>query len=233
MPVVKAQHTSQLHQSAIVMDLADLERQAASIVTAAKAEADRLLAQARASAEVEASAIKEQSRQAGRAEGYQAGLAEGQQKGHDEAVAQASAGLTQLIERWDQTLTRLEENLPAHLADAKADLVRLAVAIASRVTHQEALQNQGTVTANVEAAMSLVSAGRTVAVHVHPDEVAVLEGYVPRLLERMRQVSGVEVKPDDSLTPGDCVLRFGAGEIDARLETQIQRIADELLAREA
>ena len=133
------------------------------------------------------------------------------------------------MERWVVALETLVQNLPTHLADVQTDLVKLALAIAGRVTKQEALRNRTVVGGNVEAALALVGAGRMVPVHVHPEEVGVMEKYVPELLAKMRQVHGLEIKADEGLTLGDCVLRFGGGEVDARLEGQIERIAAELL----
>ena len=86
MPVLKAQQVQQkVRESAIVMDLSDLEREAGRIVAQAKAQAARMVAEARAQAEQEAAAVREEARRAGHAEGYQAGQAEGRQQGHDEA----------------------------------------------------------------------------------------------------------------------------------------------------
>jgi len=232
MPVVKALHASAMRQSAIVMDLSDLERQAADLVANARKQAADIVAQARAEAQAQTAAIKEEARQAGHVEGHQAGFQEGHQAGHDEALVQTKQGLQDLVARWSNTLGQLQNNMPTHMADARIDLVRLSLAIAIRITHQEALENKAVVRSNVERALALVAAGRTVAIQVHPDELAVMEGYLPELVANFRTVAAIELQPDATLTPGGCILRFGAGQIDATLETQAQRIADELLSKQ-
>ena len=230
MPLVKAQHKSlPARQSAIVMDLADLEQQASQMLARAQRQAQDILAAARAEAQKDGQQIREQARQAGHQEGYDAGFQEGQTKGHDEAQAQAGAGFNTLVARWSATLEKIEANLPMHLADVRVDLVKLTLAIAAKVTRQEALRNSAVVQANVEEALALVTAGRSVVVQIHPDELSVLEGYLPQLVERFRSINGIELKADPAIEPGGCLLAFGSGQIDARLETQIQRIADELV----
>lgn len=154
----------------------------------------------------------------------------GHQAGHDEAVKNVTQALKELSTRWGQMLEIIEQNLPAHVADAKGDLIRLALAIAAKVTRQEPLNNRKVAQDTVAAALALVGAGRTVALHVHPDELALIEAYLPEILAKLRTVKGVELKADETVTQGGCLARFGAGEVDARIETQIQRIADELLA---
>lgn len=230
MPLLKAQHTSEkLRESAIVMDLSDLERQAGQIVAQARAQSERIVAEARAAAQRETVRIREEARAAGHAEGLQAGLAEGRQQGHDEAAAGAQAQLQELVGRWSQTLDLLQQHMPVHVADARTDLIRLALGIAARVTRQEALRNRQIAPVLAEETLRMIGAARLVALHVSPQEMELLEAYLPDLLARLRSIESVQLTPDESVGPAGCVVRFGAGEIDARLETQLDRVAQELL----
>jgi len=233
MPVLKAQTTHHMRESAIVMDLSDLEVQAARIVSQAKAEAARILAEAKSTAEREQLRIREQARQAGQNEGREAGLAEGRKLGHDEAVAAHAVQLKELTARWSQTLELLHQHMPVHLADVKTDLLKLALAIAERVTHAEVLRNRQVAPAVAEEALRMIGAARRVALHVSPMEEPQLEAYLPELLGQLRQIEEVELIADEAVSPGGCVLRLGSGEVDAQMETQLARIRDEMLGGEA
>jgi flagellar assembly protein FliH len=232
MPVMKAQPKSRLADGAIVMDLADMEREGATIIERARREAARILAEGTAAAQRQTLSIREQARQTGYQEGIDAGLAEGRQKGHDEALAAVSAQLQDLTARWSQTLDVLQQHMPEHVADARLDLVKLALAIARRVTRQESFRNRQVSAAVVEDTLRIAGAARRVALQVHPVEVDTLEKYLPDLLAKLRSIEEIELTPDESLAPGGCVVRFGAGQIDARIDTQLDRIADELLDHE-
>ena len=74
--------------------------------------------------------IREDARLAGQREGFAAGQIDGRKQGHDEAVAAAGKQLSELASRWSKTLELLHQHMPAHVADAKTDLVRLSLAIA-------------------------------------------------------------------------------------------------------
>ena len=232
MPVMKAQAAPRVLQSAIVMDLSDLEREAAQIIARARAEAARIIAEAKSNAEREAMHIRDEARNAGHREGHEAGIEEGRTAGHDEALGIYSQALKDLSARWTQTLDVLHQHMPTHVADAKVDLVRLAIAIAERVTHQEALQNRGVAESTIAETLKMVGNARMVSLHVHPDELEAIEMYLPDALAKIRTVESVELLADATITAGGCIAKFGAGQIDARLETQLQRIADELLAGE-
>jgi flagellar assembly protein FliH len=215
------------------MDLSDLEKQAGEIVARARAQAERIVAEARAQAGRETVRIREEARAAGHAEGVQAGQAEGRQQGHAEALTQAQAQLQELGVRWSQTLDLLQQHMPVHVADARTDLIRLAMGIAARVTRQEALRNRQIAPALAEETLHMIGAARLVALHVSPGEMDLLETYLPDLLSRLRSIESVQLTPDETVGPAGCIVRFGAGEIDARLETQLDRIAQELLGEPA
>src|SRR5689334_8883855 len=100
MPVVKARETNRLQNSAIVMDLRDLESQAAEILTVARAQAAQIIQAGKTQAESEAKKIRDIARQAGHAEGLETGLKEGREKGHDEALAATKTTLADLTTRW-------------------------------------------------------------------------------------------------------------------------------------
>jgi len=232
MPVMKAQQAARSSQSAIVMDLGDMEREGANVVARARAEAEQIVASARSQAAAEGSRLREEARLAGHAEGFAAGQKEGRKQGHDEAVAQTAALVQALAARWGQTLDAFQQNMAPHHADARADLVRLALAVAERVTHAEGLQNGRVAEATVNEALKTIGTARKVILHVNPQEVAAIEKYLPDMLAKLRTIESVEMKADETVTPGGCEARFGGGVIDGRLETQVKRIAEELLAGE-
>jgi flagellar assembly protein FliH len=232
MPLLKAEAAQRVRQSSIVMDLSDLEHEATQIIGRAKMQAEKLVAEAREAAQREAVNIREAARQAGHAEGLAAGQEEGRRTGHDAAVANVAANLNELVARWSQTLEIIHQNMPAHAADAKTDLLRLALAIAARVTHQEALRNKQVAPAVATDALSLAASARRITLLTNAGETELLQTYMPELLAKLRTIESVEVVADELVTPGGVVAQFGAGQIDARMETQLQRIADELLAAE-
>ncbi len=123
--------------------------------------------------------------------------------------------------------------MPAHAADAKTDLIRLAIGIANRITHQSAAMNPEVARRTVEETLKMIGSARSVMLLVNPAEIEMLEAYLPELLAKLRSIESATLTADESISPGGCVVRFGAGQIDAQLNTQIARIADELLAREA
>jgi flagellar biosynthesis/type III secretory pathway protein FliH len=232
MPVMKAQDVQRTRQSAVVMDLSDLEREAGLIVSRAKEQAEQIVADAVKAAGAESAKLREAGRLAGHAEGYEAGMAQGLKEGHDQAVAAVSARLAELLDRWGKTLDILQQNMPAHVADARSDMVKLSLAIAEKVTHQTALRDKTVAQATMEDTLALIGSARKVVMHVHPEEEALLQDYLPDLLAKMRTIESVELVSDETVGVGGCVAKFGSGEVDSQLQAQLDRIANELLGQE-
>jgi flagellar biosynthesis/type III secretory pathway protein FliH len=136
----------------------------------------------------------------------------------------------ELVGQWSQALGVLQEHMAPHHADARADLVRLALAVAERVTHAEGLRNRKVAEATVAEALRTIGEARKVMLHVNPAEAEAMEAYLPDLLAKLGTIESVELKEDESVTAGGCEVRFGGGVVDGRLETQVKRIADELIA---
>lgn len=69
---------------------------------------------------------------------------------------------------------------------------------------------------------------RTVTLHVHPEDLTLLDE-VRDYLARLELGFSLQLLPDATLTRGGCVVRSNLGEVDARLETRLSA-ALELLA---
>ena len=50
-----------------------------------------------------------------------------------------------------------------------------------------------------------------------------------RQLEEFDAIDDLEIIPDDSVAPGGCVAQSELLEVDARMESQFQKIVDALL----
>jgi flagellar biosynthesis/type III secretory pathway protein FliH len=161
-------------------------------VVDARLEATRLLEAAR----LDAAALHTSAEAAGFEAGRQAGLA---------SVTEAAvAGVAGAARR---------------LANAEADLVHLAVAIAEKIVRRQLTLTPETVADIAADALTWARRRHEVTVRVHPDDVAFVTERLP----------GVKVTEDDALARGGCVVDTEVGRIDGRLESQLAAIERGLL----
>ena len=129
-------------------------------------------------------------------------------------------------------LTKAAKELDARVQslnqDAKADLVPLALAIARRVVRLSADRDPKAVEGNVQEAVRLVISKHSIRIAVHPSQKTAIDALLPQLKLQWPTLQSVEVNEDATVSTGGCKIYSAGGMIDATLETQIDRIANEL-----
>ncbi len=216
-------------RSAVVLDLGDLARQGERLQEAARAEAERIVAEARAERERLLAGAAER----GRAEGLARGLIEGREKGRAEGRAAAlkewGERLATLERRWGEALDAFQASRDDLLVRAGQDVLRLAGAIAEKITRRAVALDETAAAAQLQGVLELLARPTRLAVSIHPDDRECVEEALAALTQRLASARHVEIVLDDTLERGSCVARSGAGEIDASIGTQIERIAELLL----
>ena len=180
-------------------------------------------------AQVEADKIRQQSEEEGRRRGLEHGL------------QQAQKEIKQKIEKSSQTLTekRMKAVVP-QLAEAVAEIkklqdeaesywqqqgVQLAVAIAEKLIHRAILDDPSIVNDRLQEILSMVIGESHLQITLSAEDVQRLESQQEQIANFVRAV-GLEWSVDDSLSSGDFRIHTHYGEIDARVDTQLDRIAE-------
>jgi flagellar assembly protein FliH len=206
----------------------DIESQAHAIIVRAKQQAARILAEAHRIGEQMKQKANDQGAIEGRALGLQEGTAQGQQAGKEQALAEHREALTTLISALTAAVTEIDGSRRQLESQASADVVRLAVSIARKVTHRAAL-DPDVMTANVSEAMRLAIRASDVRIAVHSSQRQTLQDALPRLRMNWPALKHVDLVEDDTLAAGGCRIFTAGGVVDADLDGQIDRIAAELL----
>lgn len=153
------------------------------------------------------------------AEGYAAGHAEGLAAGQQQ-VREQLAQLDALLEAAARPLAALD-------TQTEQELTALAMIVARRVLASELrLAPELVLRAVHQAAAALPSASQDVRVHVHPDDLVLLQ-----------QSSAVDAHwqclADPALARGDCRLETARSHLDARVETRLAAVIDAVLGDDA
>lgn len=234
MAVLRQAEADRVVSQAIVLDLGDLKRQGEEMKSRALAEATRVVQDAHK----ERAKLIGDAREVGKAEGFEQGRKEGYAKGIEEGgrvgLAERKAGLAQLEAAWisglEAFIVRREEMLHA----AKTDVLRLAAEIARRVVKRVVELDPRIVEGQIEAALGETSRATRLMVMVSgADEVLAREA-LSSVVARLGSSASAELVVDASLSPGSCVVRGGGGgEVNAEVLTQLDRVIETLLPKEA
>ena len=229
MALIKIANSHRIVKDAVVLDMAALDRQAERILTAAHAQVDQILAEARA----EARRLTENAGAQGHAAGYELGLTEGREngrvQGHTEAVEQSAAEIQQMTASFTSALESWEQARDAMQQEANEDILRFAFALAEKVIHRVIDHDATVVKDQLMAAICLVSRPHEITILVHPEDRPRLQELVPELTARLTECKHVEMVDDAMLDRGGCKVKTRGGAIDASIRTQLNRIAEALL----
>jgi flagellar assembly protein FliH len=230
--VIKARRARRDGLQLRVFSLGDIEAEASRILAEAGAEARSLVS----AAERRSRDLARESRRQAQQEGYQQGLADGRKDGEEQALAEAREEFKQKQQRLISALTEVVSELDLRkrrlLSQAHKDLVSLAVSIARKVIKSVAEASPAVAEQNVREAVKLTGSASDVVVRVHPEERESLALVAGEIIEQFGQLKHVRLVADESVDRGGCVVQTEAGQVDGRTETQVSRIAEELLGSE-
>lgn len=232
MALIKQANLSELAREAIVLDLGDLQRQGQRIMADARAQAARLVAEGQAERQRLLQGAAEEGRAAGLERGLAEGRAQGEKQGREAALTDQRDQIARIAVSWTTALDTFLEHRRRMLAEAQRDVIKLACAIGGRVTKRTIELDPAVVNDQLAAVLSLVMRPTRLVLGINPEDRALVETALPSLLQKFESVEHAQVVDDPSLARGSCVARIaqsGAGEIDASIGTQLDRIVESLL----
>lgn len=156
--------------------------------------------------------------------GRQRGLQEGRAAGREESQQAFAAELARIR----SISARLSGALAAGIGDQEDLAVAIAFEAVCKVLGAAAITEEG-VRAHVRQAAAHAKNKESVVVRLHAADLSALRdaGALNTVLPPGQAVSWVA---DDSIELGGCVVETDGGGLDARLETQLERIRTALLA---
>jgi flagellar assembly protein FliH len=226
MPVIKSNNAPVTLAS---FSMKDIEAQARTILLRAQARAEQMITEAQISAaELKENAVTDGIAE-GRKEGIAKGTEDGKKIGQQLALNEHKKQLTDLVNALMTGSKELNASRKKLESEATAEVIKLAVAIARRVTKKYGELDPSILTANVAEAMKLVVQSTDIRIAIHPTQRAYLTSVLPQLKLQWPSLAHVTLTEDPAIKLGGCRIWAGAGEVNADLDTQVDRIAMELL----
>lgn len=178
-------------------------RDVADVLSAAHAEADQIRAHARAT---------------GEAEGRAAGLAAARTE-VEPALRALAAAAKALQDLRDEAVAQLE-----------GDSVTLALSLAEQIVAGAVEVEPERVVDVASQALRRIHDRRSVTLTVNPSDLEVMAGSVAALQSQLGGIEHLNVQADRRVGRGGVLARTAEGEIDASIETQLQRAKEIVVA---
>ena len=165
-----------------------------------------------AAAEAEADRIRGEARAAGRAEGFAAGRAE--------ALAELAPSVSAGMEA--HAAVRALEMDYAERVEREA--VELALQVAERVVAGTVAVSPERLVDVVRGALRTIIERERVTLLVHPDDLDLMRSAIADVTGSLGGMEHLEVQEERRVGRGGALVRTRVGEVDARLETKLERV---------
>lgn len=159
---------------------------------------------------------KEEAYKNGYSDGFQMGTAKGQ-----EEAARISGEFNQLI-------TDVRNQRGEIFRQAELEIVELALAIARKIISVHAELMPDIVIDSARKAVKLLLDRTSLVVKVAPEQEMFIRENLDRLYEMDDRIQKIDIETDRRVRPGGCMLDTESGNVDARIETELQNIEDAL-----
>lgn len=210
----------------------DVMEEAKRLVREAQAKAEEIVQTAVDRQEAIEKAAYEKGFKAGYDKGYAEGLETGKAEAFDAAKKEFNEKQATLIESYRKTIDAINADRAAWIASSRHDLVELAMAVARKVAHHVGDQHREVILANLEEAVRLAGARTDVTIAVNLKDAETARLFVKSLVDMHEQWQNIRIVEESEIAPGGCRVHWGSGAIDATIDTQLDRIAMELIGHE-
>ncbi|HID30557.1 MAG TPA: hypothetical protein EYP19_11210 [Desulfobacterales bacterium] len=155
-------------------------------------------------------------------EAYEKGFAQGEKDGFEmgskksEKIVDRIHGMLQDMLSYRQEFIKRYEN----------EILHLICTIAGKVVGEAIKLDNKIVREIILDAFKLAADRSEVTVRVNPEDAEYLKEIRPEFFDRIKELKSITIESDPSITRGGCFMETAFGKVDARIETQLEKIGN-------
>jgi len=158
----------------------------------------------------------------GFADGKAQGLNDGEQAGYERGIQK----IEPLINSINEALIQLNAIRKETYHQIEKEVVELSLAIAQKIICREIATDQETVLGITRQALAKVDDPGKITIKMNPSDLQFINETKYQLSELTADLNSVEFEAEESIQSGGCIIETELGEIDARIEKQLQAVAE-------
>lgn len=187
------------------------EQQAQEIIENAHRQAEELIEEARNKAQAETDLYVEQGRQEGLA-----------------IITEELQDKILTIDKFAQSQFDIKRNI---IKSAHLDMVTLVVEIAQKVCSKSLELDEGILKEITEKAIQALKDKENITIIINPQMAEVMYSISEELKEKIPQLSSIKIIEDNSVSPDGTIVESPLSRVDCRIKSQINEIAEKLMAK--
>lgn len=204
----------------VTFNVQDIQSRARDYLTEVQQQAAAILEQAHR----EAVTVKAQAHQSG----LQAAREEIEKRIEDSAARISDNRCKTAIAACQQSVDQLQQATGQWLTLWRDQTIEIACCIAEKLVRAQMSSDNELLRVWMEEALVAMRDEREIRILVHPDDFSLAGRFLQSLAQTIPHAGSAVVLPDPEVQRGGCIVRSKNGRIDQQLNSQLQRLAEQL-----
>ncbi len=159
-------------------------------------------------------------------EGFNDGVEKGTNEGEKAEFERANHKLEPLLDSLQQGLLQLKNLRQETYQRIEKEVVELALAIARKVICREIEVEKEVVVCVAREALAKVEDPGNIKIKMNPSDLQFINETQYQFSELIADIGNVTLEAADNIQSGGCIIETNLGEIDARIEKQLQAVEE-------
>jgi flagellar assembly protein FliH len=148
--------------------------------------------------------------------------------GRDEGFAQGKEEVERLIGRLQAILNAAIDQKKNIVENTERQLIDLVLLIARKVVKVISETEKKVVVDNVKEALKKVGKETEIAIRVNMSDLGLVTKHKKTFIAMVEELKNVRIEEDTRVDPGGCIIETSFGDIDARVQTQLQVLEEKI-----
>lgn len=150
-------------------------------------------------------------------------------EGYQDGIRDSMPVIEELVARLQADISNVQEDKAAVLEAIEPDVLKLCIDIVEKVIRHEAKTDSRVVMRMVKSCLRRLRDRDEVTLRVNPDEVETVRAKRDELLKLAEGIKDLSIIDDRRVSHGGCVVESPSGDLDARIETQLDQVYNKLV----
>ncbi len=157
-------------------------------------------------------------------EAYEKGFAQGEKDGLELGEKKAAKLVDKIENLFMESIPLKDEIIKQH----EKEILDLIFAIAGKIVCHQIEFDESTVKDTILKALKISVQMSKIVIRVNPKDYDFVEKLRPDLFAKFNEVKSIIISSDQSISRGGCFLETPGGDVDARVEAQLEKIRQSL-----
>ncbi len=175
-------------------------------------------------AHIQVNVLAEEARNEGYQQGYERGYADGEREAIQTETQRAEAERAACREDLAAFVALIEAERKRAWAEMEPQIIEMIFELAKQVIKQEVKVSYEPALSVIRNVLRRVADAGTLRIRVNAEDLEAVRGDREELLNLVDNIRHIEIIDDRRVGKGGCIVETGAGNIDARIETQLDEI---------